>query len=197
MNYEYKGKPLSYHPTLQLQLKEIAKVLNELNVTYWLEWGTLLGAVRNGKIIPWDYDIDIGILVEDIDKIISFNSELNKRGWTFWTTNKGNIIRFNEAGGRIIHTDLFAWKRVGNEYRVSYKEILRDSHIRLIDELFPLGKIELEGELYNCPADPIKTVERAFGKDWKEIRISPMTLEFINTCDPNNEDMKNELLKYM
>jgi len=43
-------------------LKEIKHILDDVGVKYWLDFGTLLGAVRDGKFIPWDTDIDLGML---------------------------------------------------------------------------------------------------------------------------------------
>ena len=44
------------------------KILDELNIGYWLEGGTALAAYRDGKILPWEHDFDIGIFKEDLDK---------------------------------------------------------------------------------------------------------------------------------
>ena len=48
-------------------LKCVKKVLDEEGLVFWLDTGTLLGAVRNGRFIPWDSDIDLGAWNKNID----------------------------------------------------------------------------------------------------------------------------------
>lgn len=49
-------------------LVEIDKVCRRHNIPYWIEYGTLLGAVRHKGFIPWDDDVDISILQEDYSR---------------------------------------------------------------------------------------------------------------------------------
>ena len=37
-------------------------ILNKNKVDYWVCHGTLLGIIRDGKLIEWDNDIDIGVI---------------------------------------------------------------------------------------------------------------------------------------
>ena len=62
-------------------LREVKKMLDKHNITYWLDAGTLLGAMRDGKLIPWDNDIDLGTWYKDIDKIINIVDSLRNKGF--------------------------------------------------------------------------------------------------------------------
>ncbi|HIB35549.1 MAG TPA: hypothetical protein EYO26_03970, partial [Dehalococcoidia bacterium] len=45
-------------------LLKIKELMDELKVIFFLRHGTCLGAVRDGQLITWDDDIDIGSIIE-------------------------------------------------------------------------------------------------------------------------------------
>ena len=51
-------------------LIEFDKVCRELGLTYFLDSGTALGAIRHGGFIPWDDDIDVGMPRKDYDRFM-------------------------------------------------------------------------------------------------------------------------------
>ncbi len=51
-------------------LGEIDRICKKYNITYFAEWGTFLGALRHGGFIPWDDDLDIGMMRQDYERFL-------------------------------------------------------------------------------------------------------------------------------
>lgn len=75
-NFDYLPK---LHNCQLIIAREIKRICDENNIKYFIIAGTLLGAIRHGGFIPWDDDMDIGMLREDYEKFINIaNTDLGE-----------------------------------------------------------------------------------------------------------------------
>lgn len=58
------------HEIQMALLWEFRRVCEKYHLQYYIIYGTLLGAVRHGGVIPWDDDIDVGMPRADYDKLL-------------------------------------------------------------------------------------------------------------------------------
>lgn len=123
-------------------LDEIDKFCKENKINYWLDNGTLLGAVRHKGYIPWDNDLDIGMLREDYDIFIrNFNNHNSKYKVHCYENDKNHFYAFAKVydsdtilyepdinGDKIsVNVDVFVYDNApANEYKLSIMYKYRD-----------------------------------------------------------------------
>lgn len=74
-------------------LKEIDAICQRNNIDYWLDGGTILGAVRHGGFIPWDDDIDIAMRLEDLERFVEVARRELPRTLTLQTPDTDPNVR--------------------------------------------------------------------------------------------------------
>jgi hypothetical protein len=58
---------------LLLMLLRWDELMRELNMTYVISYGTLLGAVRDERIIPWTSDVDVALSMAEVAQLSQSN----------------------------------------------------------------------------------------------------------------------------
>jgi lipopolysaccharide cholinephosphotransferase len=51
-------------------LQDVVRVLDELDIPYYMQGGTMLGAIRHDGFIPWDDDVDLGIPRPEYERML-------------------------------------------------------------------------------------------------------------------------------
>lgn len=71
-------------------------ICKDNNITYFIAFGTLLGAVRHGGFIPWDDDLDVYINDKDMKKLRRI---INNGSYSYvvqdYSTDKGFVRHYN------------------------------------------------------------------------------------------------------
>ena len=50
-------------------LKKLDEICKKHNISYWVVYGSLIGTIRHDGFIPWDDDLDVGMMWEDFQKL--------------------------------------------------------------------------------------------------------------------------------
>jgi len=124
-------------------LLEFDYVCKKNNLKYWLDAGTLIGAVRHKGYIPWDDDIDTAMPREDYEQIIDiFNkSTRNPDIFAGYTRDKHDnlLIKIQHKKCKHLFVDIFPWDNYG-EILSTRNEIKQTKKIKKIanSELNPV-----------------------------------------------------------
>ena len=66
-------------------LKEIDRICKQNGILYWMEGGSMLGAVRHHGFIPWDDDLDIAMFRDDYNRFLEIASKELKENYFLQT----------------------------------------------------------------------------------------------------------------
>ena len=71
----------------------IMRTCREHHIKCELQEGTLLGAVKLGKVLPWERDADITFLSSNFTEILNLKTHLQKYGYSISITDQQNAAR--------------------------------------------------------------------------------------------------------
>lgn len=158
-------------PEIMLHLYQLMKdtheVFTQAGIRYWIECGTLLGAVRHGGIIPWDSDLDVEIDVHQEQEFLALRDTFKELGYDIIDMPFGykiyarfeglDILITENIDGRIMlqREEVKTWWGRRGQHQIHFRE----------EELFPLklysfGAIEVYG-----PQNPYPFLFHNYGDD--------------------------------
>lgn len=116
----------------------IDNICTENNITWFADYGTLLGTIRHRGYIPWDDDIDIMLLRSDYDHLISILPSALPEGFVLTGMYSDNK-KFQEAA-RVCHSRVIA----NEEFFPIHKYMSRFHgfpYPRIGIDIFPVDKV--------------------------------------------------------
>lgn len=166
-------------------LADLADAFEAAGVWYALTYGTLLGAVRDGDVISWDYDFDLFVREEEVERVLALNPLLAGRGLALsrrrqpgrhLALNPGRAPDFDPRALSILHQG----DKVGDLYVFT---AFADGVMRRFDaerevywcphSSFPAWFVEeraeatLRGRRYPVPRDAEAFLAGVYGADWR------------------------------
>lgn len=169
-----KSNLLKTYGTKMLDM--IHEVADELNKPIWLEFGTLLGAYRDKSFISYDYDLDVGMYIEDYD--INFENALIMKGFV----KEHFFYQYSSDGTRILtevtwkynnfNIDIFLSvpideKRIiycyGKKDEKSFAEGKWEVMSYYHPNALPLENVYINGIKYYAPANPVQCLKDCYG----------------------------------
>jgi phosphorylcholine metabolism protein LicD len=145
-------------------LFDLLDLLEKHKITYWFNWGLLLGAYRDKDFIPYDTDMDITVFWEDRKRVLDLiEPEMKKKGCYIpkveecfpedrWYIRDKEKIELN-----------FVIK-IGDKYVYSPS---RSELACPTDYLDNLKSIEFRGRKVPIPNNVEEYLRLSYGDDWK------------------------------
>ncbi|MBR5422091.1 MAG: LicD family protein [Lachnospiraceae bacterium] len=144
-------------------LEQFDLLCKKHSVRYFLGCGTLLGAVRGKGFIPWDDDIDIWMLPEDLNRMIrDLGEEIKAEGLELVTPFSDDT--YNNLAYRLINTRLY---RLDEPFLMKYWMFPFMAGL----DIFPLNYVPRDANALN-EMRILMISANVLGQKWRDPTIS-------------------------
>jgi hypothetical protein len=172
-DYLHRGRwtPPCCLQALRTTARHVFRILERQKVRYWLEGGSLLGAVRNGDIIPWDYDVDLGMYADDLGKSMHLVNSAEapyeaEDGFIWEKATEGDFYRIQYSSTNRLHVDIFPFfSHNGTMTKKTWFKSHRQDMPFPEHFLKPISKMPFVGVEVSVPNNAEKFLDMKFGED--------------------------------
>lgn len=98
----------------------VTDLLTRHGIFHWLDYGSLLGAIRTGDLIPWDLDGDISCWRTDFKKIKALEAEISAAGHWLDLRDAPYILRIHYSRINHMHVDLWLCEVQAGLVKIGY-----------------------------------------------------------------------------
>jgi len=150
------------------------RVLRDLRevcgVEAYLNYGALLGAIRDGAMIAHDSDTDVCYLsrhespADLIAESYKIERTMRELGWVLLRMSGGDIkVLLRLSDGRVCHIDIF----VAFYVRGTFYQLGNRSGRLPREVILPVSQVELHGYTFPAPAQPEAMLAFLYGENWR------------------------------
>ena len=153
------------------------KLFSKYHVNYWIDGGTLLGAVRHGGFIPWDDEADLFIMKSDewIFNNTDFLKDVDRFDCEIFYRKSFNIYKFFMKSGKPYedpkyqfkypYVDIFVAITDGATVNIepSYSDTLWPNCYHLEKDLYPFRRYKFGHLLLSGPYNPYNYLNTCYG----------------------------------
>lgn len=158
-------------PALADMAREVGVAIEEFDSNWMIAYGTLLGAVREGRAIPHDDDFDMFCTIEASNENGFYQKRaelldfLEESGWVVTPNGQHDNFHVEKEGNRDIRIDIFALWMGPEKARAHMEKMKRRDMPRVWFEATKL--IEIEDELLPAPIGSEEFLADRYGDTWR------------------------------
>lgn len=154
-------------------IKELQNLLHQLVITcktckFVIMHGSLIGWYFNKRILPWDNDIDIILLGDDVDEFVKYDN-MQTKDWIIKVNPnyKNRDIRDtnNKIDARIISKNNGVFIDITFFWICKDTVKAKDKHQFLYKDIFPLQRTEFENIPIFVPNQVENVLKREYGQN--------------------------------